>query len=108
MDDLGALPRLKEFLPSSSKERRFNKERWKQMNKAVEEGRKESVLLQFTSQVILKAGRQSFQSIDNRYTEPMTLKSISHSVAIPRSEVTDPARAARERLQYRSATRDME
>jgi hypothetical protein len=106
VDALDALPRLKEFQASSTKVRRFAKERRKQMNKAFDEANKRSIWRQIASNVTLKAGRRTFQSINGNYTEPMELKSMSHAMALPRREISDPAGAARERLLYRSATRD--
>jgi hypothetical protein len=108
LDALDALPRLKEFRPASSKVRRFAKERRKQMNKAFDEASKDSIWRRLASNVMLKAGRRTFQTINGRYTEPMELKGISHTMALPRSEIADPAGAARERFLYRAAKRDSE
>ncbi|MFZ5792815.1 MAG: hypothetical protein ACOY3L_19155 [Pseudomonadota bacterium] len=105
-DALDALPRLKEFQPSSSKVRRFAKARQKQMNEALEEASKQSIVRQLVTNVVLKAGRRTFQNFNGRYTEPMQLKEMSHAVALPRSEICDPAGAARERLLYRMAKKD--
>lgn len=106
LDALDALPRLKEFRPPSSKMRRFVKERGKQMNKAINEASKHSIFRELASNVVLKAGPRTFQSINGGYTEPMELKEMSHSIALPRSEVCDPAGAARERVLHRMAKRD--
>jgi len=103
---LDALPRLKEFAPVSAKVHRFAKERGKQMNKAFDEASKDSIWRQLTSHVVLKAGRRTFQSIQGRYTEPTELKGISHSMALPRSEISDPAGAARERYLFKTTTKD--
>ena len=106
LDALNVLADLKEFQAASSKVRQFAKKRHKQMNKAFDEANKDSIWRQIASNVTLKAGRRTFQSIDGRYTEPMELKGMSHSMALPRSEISDPAGASRERLQYRAAKRD--
>ena len=106
LDALDALPRLKEFRPSSSKVRRFAKERHKQMYKAFDEASKNSIWRQLGSNSILKAGRRTFQNINGQYTEPMELKGMSHAMALPRSEISDPVGAARERFLYRAAKRD--
>jgi len=106
LDALDALPDLKEFHPSSLKMRRFSKERHRQMNVAMDEASKDSIWRQLTTHIPLKAGRRTFQTINDQYTDPMELKQMSHSVALPRSEISDPAGAARERLLYREAKKD--
>lgn len=106
LDTLDALPDLKEFHPSSLKMRRFSKERHRQMNVAMEEASKDSIWRQLTTHIPLKAGRRTFQTINGQYTDPMELKEMSHSIAMPRSEISDPAGAARERLLYRKAKKD--
>jgi hypothetical protein len=103
---LDALPKLKEFAPASKKVHRFAKEREKQMSKALDEASKGSILHQLTSHVFLKAGRRTFQSIQGRYTEPMELKGISHSMTLPRSEISDPAGAALRRYLFKTTTKD--
>lgn len=106
LNALDALPDLKEFRPSSVKRRRFYIERQRAINEAVEEASKDSVWRQITTHIPLKAGRQTFQTFNSQYTEPMELKEFSHSIAMPLSEISDPAGAARERLHYRKAKRD--
>lgn len=103
---LDGLPWLKELVPSSAKIHRFAKERRKQMSKAFDEASKDSIWRQLTSHVVLKAGRRTFQAIQDRYTEPMELKGISHSVALPRSEISDPAGSALKRHLFKVATKD--
>ena len=107
LDALDALPILKEFMPSSEKSKRFAKERYRQMNEAFEEARKDSIWTKVATNIPLKAGRRTFQAIEGRYTDTMELKSMSHSVALPRTEILDPAGSARERLLMRSAKRDV-
>lgn len=100
--DLDALPWLKELVPPSGKSYRFAKERAKQMNEAFEDASKDSIWRQITSRVVLKAGLRSFQTINGQYTTPMELKSVSHSMALPRSEIADPAGAARDRYFFKT------
>jgi len=76
------------------------------MSKAFDEASKDSIWRQLTSHVVLKAGRRTFQSIQGRYTEPMELKGISHSMALPQSEISDPAGAARDRYLFKTTTKD--
>lgn len=106
LDTLDALPNLKEFRPSTVKVRQFSKERRRQMNEAMEEASKDSIWRQLATHIPLKAGRRTFRTINGQYTDPMELKEMSHSVALPRSEISDPAGAARERLIYRKAKKD--
>lgn len=106
LDRSNSLPWLKELLPLSAKTHRFVRERGKQMNKAIDDVSKDSIWRQLTSHVILKAGRRTFQSMQGRYTQPMELKSLSHSITIPFSEISDPAGAALKRILFRTATKD--
>lgn len=106
LDALDALPVLKEFMPPSEKAKRFAKERHRQMNEAMEEASKDSIWRQIATNIPLKAGRRTFQRIQGRYTDVTELKSMSHSVALPRSEIFDPAGSARERFLMRRARRD--
>jgi hypothetical protein len=106
LDALNALPTLKEFMPPSEKSMRFAKERRRQMNEAIEEASKDSIWRQIATHIPLKAGRRTFQRIQGRYTDVTELKSMSHSVALPRSEICDPAGSARERFLMRRAKRD--
>jgi hypothetical protein len=106
LDAANALPILKEFMPSSEKSKRFTKERHRQINEAFEEASKGSLWTQLATNIPLKAGRRTFQTIQGRYTDPMELKSMSHSVALPRSEIFDPAGSALERLLMQRAKRD--
>jgi hypothetical protein len=103
IDELDALPDLKEFHADSVKMLRFAKERRHQMNEAMEEASKESIWRQICTHIPLKAGRRTFQTINGRYTDPMELKEMSHTVALPKSEVTDPAGAAHQRMLFRMA-----
>lgn len=103
---LVGLPWLKEFVPASPKAHRFAKERWKQMNKSFDEASKDSIWRQLATHVVVKAGRRTFQKIQGRYTEPTEMKSISHRIALPRSEISDPAGAALNRYLYKTATKD--
>ncbi len=106
LDALDNLPDLKEFHPSSLKVRRFVKERRRQMNEAVEAASKNSIFYQLVTRIPLKAGMRSFQTIEGKYTDPMELKGMSHSIPLPRSVISDPAGAERERLLFRRAKRD--
>lgn len=103
---LEALPNLKEFHPPSSKVLRFEKERHRKINEAFEEASKNSILRQIATEIRLKGGLRTFQHFQDHYTAPMELKPHSQTMALPRSETSDPLGAARERLQFRRATKD--
>lgn len=105
MQTLNVLPDVRELQAPFMKTRRFRIERAHQMDKAFEEANKDSIMSLIATRIPLKAGRRSFQNLDGRFTEPMELKSFSHSIAIPRSETTDPAGAERERMLFRRARR---
>ncbi len=100
--ELDALPNLKEFHTPAGKSQRFLKERNHQMNKAMEEARKNSLWTQIATEIPLKGGTRTFHRMQGKYTAPMELKPMSHSIAIPLSEVSDPLGSAHERLRFRS------
>jgi hypothetical protein len=106
MEILHELPVVKELQPPFIKGRRFQKERGRQVSEAFEEAGKTSIWRQIATQIPLKAGRRTFQAVQGQYTDPMELHAFSHSVAIPRREVSDPAGAAMERGLFRMASRD--
>lgn len=106
MATTNSLPWLKELVPVSAKTHRFARERGKQMNKAIDEASKDSIFRQLASHVVLKAGRKTFQRMQDRYTTPMELKEMSHSVAWPYSEISDPAGAALQRILFKTTTRN--
>lgn len=90
LEQLDALPRLREFAVPLTLQRAFRKARATQMEIGMREARKGSVFAQFVNQVHLKAGLSSFQYLHEDFTEPMVLKSISYSFEMPRRESLDP------------------
>jgi len=90
LEQLDALPSLREIAVPLTLQRMFRKARAKQMEQGMREARKESVFAQLVTQVHLKAGLSSFQYLHEDFTEPMTLKSISYSIEMPRRESLDP------------------
>lgn len=98
-----AVPLLKEFYPSPEKVRRFSKERHRQMAEALETANEQSILRQLMTEIPLKAGRRTFSKFGDRYSDVSSLKGISHSVPIPRTEIADPMGSARERYLFRRA-----
>jgi len=106
MEALNSLPWLKELVPISAKTHRFVRERGKQMHKAIDEANKDSIWRQLASHVVLKAGRRTFQNIRDHYTAPMELKEMSHSIALPYSEISDPGGAAIKRILFRKTTKE--
>lgn len=76
------------------------------MDEAIEEASKNSIFYRLATRIPLKAGVRSFQTIEGKYTDPMELKGMSHSIPLPRSVISDPAGAERDRLLFRRAKRD--
>lgn len=105
LDELNALPRLRELAVSPALQHAFLKARSKQMEEGIREGQRESVLLQLVTQVHLKAGRRSFQYLHDDFTQPMELKAMSYSFELPRRESTDPVGNAYRSHLNRSAKR---
>ena len=89
MQSLEALPRLTELRPPPTLQRQFAKARAKQMNKAMMAERRKSIIRQIVTEVPIKAGIGWFSFRDGAYTEPSYLKSISHSVELPRRATLD-------------------
>lgn len=105
--NLDALPRLRELRPPAALQRAFWKARAKQQEGGMRQGRAESFLAQFVTQVHLKAGRSMFQYAQGRFTQPMVLKETSVSFELPRREVLDPVGNAFRLHQHRTAQRGM-
>jgi hypothetical protein len=89
MQALDALPRMTELRPPPTLQRQFAKARAKQINKAMMAERKKSIIRQIVTEVPIKAGIGWFSFRDGAYTEPSYLKSISHSVELPRRATLD-------------------
>jgi hypothetical protein len=105
MKAIETLPRLLELRPPPSLQRQFEKARAKQMSKAAEEAQKGSVIQQLVTKIPIKAGQGWFSYRDGSYTEPSYMKSISHSVSIPRRHVIDTVGYEISRLLLRLAKR---
>lgn len=99
-DALDALPMIEELLPLTEHRHRFTKERRRQMNDAFDEANKNSLWRQIATRIPLKAGRSSFSMRGGEVGEKMHLSSISHAVAIPRSEAIDRIGSDLMRLQF--------
>jgi len=89
MSALDALPRLVELNPPPNLQRQFAKARSKQIAKAMRGERKKSILRQILTEVPIKAGIGYFSFHEGAYSEPAYLKSISHSVTLPRRSTLD-------------------
>jgi hypothetical protein len=86
---LNELPRLTELETPPELRRQLMKARAKQMNKAMEGARQESVIRRIVYEVPIKGGIGYFSFRDGAYTEPGYLKSLSHSISLPRRVVLD-------------------
>lgn len=100
---LDDLPNLKEFHCSSIKVKaqRFFKERYRQIDKVMNEADKKSILGLIASRVHVKGGRRTFNSFNGKFSEMGEFKEASFSTAIPLSEIFDPVGAARQRILFR-------
>jgi hypothetical protein len=90
MSTLVQLPRLRELRPPAELRRGFLKARDKQMQASMREAQAQSVLLPLITQVHIKGGYSTFQSLEGRFTEPSAMSSISYSFELPRRETLDP------------------
>jgi len=106
MQALDALPRMTKLRPPPTLQRQFSKARAKQINKAMMAERKKSIIRQIVTEVPLKAGIGWFSFRDGAYTEPSYLKSISHSVELPRRATLDTVGAELRLWSMSHVTRD--
>lgn len=106
MKALNDLPRLTELRPPPTLQRQFAKARAKQIHTAMMAERKKSILRQIVTEVPIKAGIGWFSFRDGAYTEPSYLKSISHSVELPRRSTLDTVGAELRLWSLSQATRD--
>lgn len=86
---IASLPRLMELRPPTALHRQLSRARAKQMNKAMEGARQNSLIRQLATEVPIKGGKGYFSFHDGTYTVPSYLKSFSHSIALPRRVVLD-------------------
>jgi len=89
MKALQDLPHLVELSPPPNLQRHFAKARSKQMEQAMREARKKSIIRQILTEVPIKAGVGYFSFHEGNYSEPSSLKSVSHSVTLPRRNTLD-------------------
>ena len=89
MKALNDLTRLVELEPLPELRRQLIKARAKQRNKAVEGARQESLIRRMVAEVPIKGGTGYFSFREGAYTEPGYLKSLSHSITLPRRVVLD-------------------
>jgi hypothetical protein len=103
---LDDLPRLIELRPPPTLQRQFAKARAKQISKGMMSERKRSILREIVTEVPIKAGIGWFSFRDGAYTEPSYLKSISHSVELPRRHTLDTVGSELRLWSMSQATRD--
>lgn len=106
MEELEKLPRLNELKPPSTLQRQFNLARRRQMSEAAKEAEKGSIIQHLATKIYIKAGHTSFQYLRDAYTEPMQMKSFSHTIQLPRRENLDPVGNAIRGYMFRNAKRD--
>ncbi len=88
-DALHKLPRITEFYPNTELEKGLNKARAKQMNIAMEDANKDSIVSMITTRIPLKAGLGSFNHRNGEYSDTSFLHEFSTETSIPRRTVTD-------------------
>lgn len=90
IEQLDALPRLRETMVSAGLRREFRRMREKQNDQSIRAAEHESVFAQIVSKVTIKAGRSNFSYFQNSFTEQSQLNPVSWSFAMPRREALDP------------------
>lgn len=104
-NNIEALHRLKELFSPSNQRRQILLEESKKFNKSMENVQKESFIQQLCTNIQLKHGRGWFSLVDGEYGDISPLKSMSHSIEMPRSEIVDPVGSTMDRLGFRRANR---
>lgn len=105
-EELERLPRRDELRPPTQLRRQFMLARSREMRRAREDAEDQSIVRQIATQIPLKAGRGCFSHRHGGYDAPMTLRSFSYSVEVPRREVLDPVGNAIRGFEFRNAKRD--
>ena len=97
------LPILKELTPSSQQNRIISRTQSIAMNKAMNEGEKDSLLSSLFSKIIIRYGKGSFSEINGNFSDVMYLQSYSHSITMPNATRTHPVDHELERYNFRTA-----
>jgi hypothetical protein len=100
-----ALPLLNELKPPTTLSRLFARARAKQMSASFEEANKNSAFRQLVTEIPLKAGGGNFNYRNSDYGTTMKLSTISHSIELPRREMSDPIGNALRHFGFRIAKR---
>lgn len=77
----------------------------KEMNRAMEEANKDSLVDKIATRIPLKYGKGWFNYHQGAYSERSDLVSFSHSIELPKSELLYPVHAAMQRFDFRRAKR---
>lgn len=100
-----ALPLLNELKPPTKLSRLFARARARQMSASFEEANKKSVFRQLVTEIPLKAGSGNFNYRNSDYGTSMKLSTISHSIELPRREMSDPIGNSLRHFGFRIANR---
>lgn len=103
---LNGLPSLKELRIPKAKQYRIRLTQSRSMSKSISKETKESsILMQLAQNVPLKYGVAWFSHNNGNYSESSPLNPISHTVELPKTEITDPVGSSYQRGMFRLARR---
>jgi len=108
MDDIEALPHLKEIDVPYAWTKAFQRGKHRIMSKAMDEAQEESVIQQLVTKIPLKAGTGHFSNQFSQYPEASHLHAIEHTTHVPRRMTMDIVGYEFERFLYRNSTRGPE
>lgn len=100
------LKRLKELQPSISESREINKANNNSMRKMMDKAQEDSIFSQIATKILIKYGKGNFSNINNKYTEPTEMHTMSTSIAIPTSERAHPIYKSIEKYHFKIAKKE--
>jgi hypothetical protein len=96
------LKKLKELQPSTVDSRDIHKANNDSMKKAMEKAQENSIFSQLATKILIKYGKGNFSYINNEYTKPTQMQSLSTSMTIPTSERAHPIHKSMERYHFKT------
>lgn len=100
------LKKLKELQPSTIDLREIHKANNDSMKKAMEKAQENSIFTQLATKILIKYGKGNFSYINNEYTKPTQMQSISTSMTIPTSERAHPIHKSIQRYHFKTAKKE--
>ena len=76
------------------------------MKKAMNKAQENSIFRQLATKILIKYGNGSFYHINNKYTKPTQMHTISSSISIPTSERVHPIHKSIERYHFKIAKKE--